>query len=114
MLLLLLLGRPLLPFNIANHLQNPTDSQSTNRHAAAGALVDVWSAGTLLYTMLPLRCPFLTHLSDRACTVLCGYSGVACDTQSKVTGDCKDLPEQILHPNPSQRVAMEDVKDHPG
>jgi hypothetical protein len=55
--LLLLLGRPLLPFNIANPLQNPTDSQSKNRHAAAGALVDVWSAGTLLYTMPPLALP---------------------------------------------------------
>ncbi|CAL8468575.1 g8115 [Coccomyxa elongata] len=93
----------------------------TNRRNYDGKMVDVWSAGVMLYVMLFCRYPFERPEDDRQPpqkkyqTVLQRVikADFAFPTDIPVSAECKDLMSKILVVDPEKRLTVQQIQQHP-
>lgn len=77
-------------------------------------MVDVWSAGCVLYTMLCGYQPFYAHyLNDLIELIKTGNYSFPSDPWSLVSKDAKDLISSLLKIDPEERLLPRDALQHP-
>jgi len=101
----------------------PEVMRSTNQQYNA-KVADVWSCGVVMYVLLYGQYPFdnvaegepapaneaqkirhmLSRMENQSYTL---YPGVA------ISEECIDMLRKLLHPNPEQRITLDDILEHP-
>lgn len=75
-----------------------------------GLMVDLWSSGIVLYAMVCGYLPFEDRNSDKLYKKI--LNGVF-EVPEHLSRECRDLLSKILTVNPSKRIGLEDIKNHP-
>lgn len=79
-----------------------------------GAECDVWSLGVILYVMLAAYPPFCSdHKEQIFRKIKKGKFKFHDDTWTTFSADVKDLIRKMLVVNPTYRMKMENVLEHP-
>lgn len=86
-----------------------------------GKMADVWSAGVMLYTMLFARYPFersedkQLKPSERLQRILHRIMKVdyVFPAHATISDECKDMMRRVLVANPSQRLSLKQIQEHP-
>ena len=73
-------------------------------------LVDIWSSGIVLYAMICGYLPFEDDNNDLLYRKICIGKYTIPDF---VSNDCKDLLRKILVTDPSKRITIKQIKNHP-
>jgi serine/threonine protein kinase len=75
----------------------------------------VWSAGVLLYAVLNMAYPWPKEWPavERWQAMHARPLNYSAGAAAWLTDDCKNLLEQMLHPDPAQRITIEGIKQHP-
>ncbi|XP_050072611.1 serine/threonine-protein kinase PLK4 [Anopheles maculipalpis] len=109
-------------FGLATELMQPDEKHHTlcgtpnyispevASRASHGLPADVWGLGCMLYTLLVGKPPFDTDgvKSTLARVVLSNYS-----LPAHLSPDVSDLIERLLKKNPTERIKLEEVLNHP-
>lgn len=80
-----------------------------------GATADIFSAGVLLYAMLVGQYPYgNSHtLAARLRTMQAHTLPQQLRQRGRLSAEACDLLDQLLQPDPSQRITIEELKQHP-
>jgi len=73
---------------------------------------DIWSAGVLLYAMLVGRYPFPDNMPQDE-RVLAMNTRPLPNLPPHLSQECKQLLEDLLHPNPAERISIEGIRQCP-
>ena len=82
----------------------------------SGDRADVWSCGVILFAMLAGRLPFESRMEDfdeNCREVLTLVQAGEYTLPGNLTPEAKDLIWRILQPDPSQRISMQQMWEHP-
>lgn len=80
------------------------------KHKYEPLLVDIWSAGVVLFAMLSGYPPFCDHDTSKL------YSKILAGSfkfPAWISSDAKDLISKILVVNPAKRADLSEIKSHP-
>lgn len=114
LLLLLLLAAVLqgtMEYTAPEAVDTDTAYEAANNPLYDPRLADIWSVGVVLYVMLMGRYPFDTTLCNEDRLRL--MTSRPLQLPSYLSQECVELLEGLLHPNPEERITLEDLKQHP-
>eukprot|EP00755_Sulcionema_specki_P018397 Sspe_Gene.66771::Locus_39446_Transcript_1_1_Confidence_1.000_Length_1698::g.66771::m.66771 len=87
----------------------------TRREGYSGFTADVWSLGIVLYVMLMNDLPFTTarDIQDLLQKIKKAEYKIPADKDAKLSSDVKDLIRRILDKDPTTRIKVEEIVQHP-
>lgn len=88
----------------------PPEAIGKQQSGYQGAPADVWSLGVVLYVILIGHLPFL----DRSLSKLWSKirNGI-CTIPGDLSSEVKDLLTRILCPDPTKRITIDEIQQHP-